>query len=135
MGAEVHHGVGLEVFTQVAIEGGKGMGGRHVVLKEQAHGVAFHTKARLHQHRDIPKVHTQHKEALAIGELPTRRRPPAGLDVLEPDFFLEMVLHRDARQDIGIGAMGCAIAIQELLTNGIARGGKIDLIALPRHAL
>ena len=80
MRPEVQHGIGTEILTQPAIEGGEGVRRREVSLEEEPHRVPFPPERRLHTDEHVPEALPHHEELTTIGQLLAGRRPP---DLLE----------------------------------------------------
>ena len=66
MRSEMQNGIRLKVFSQIAIKGRKGMGWRHALFKQEAHGVALVAKTWLNNQGNFSKVQTKNKELTTI---------------------------------------------------------------------
>ena len=129
MGAEMQHSMGAEILGEPAIEGGESMGRCEAALKQQAHRVALIAEAGLHADEHVSKLHAKDENVAAIGLNPARRRPPDGLDFLQPGGAPHMLVHINARADIGRGAELLPVAVDDHLAQDIVVFWDIHRVA------
>ena len=133
MGAEMQHRLGAEILGEPAIEGGESMGRCEAALKQQAHRVALIAETGLHADEHVSKLHAKDEDVAAIGLNPARRRPPDGLDFLQPGGAPHMLIHINARADIGGGAELLAVAVDDHLAQDIVVFWDIHRVASCLH--
>jgi hypothetical protein len=91
VGAKVQHGIGFEVFTQVAVERAERVRGGKAGFKQQAHRVAFIPEAWLHGHQHLTQLDPQHHQMLAVRQMLAWGWAPLRLDLVQPPFLLHML--------------------------------------------
>ena len=87
------------------------MSRRQPTLKQHAHGVTLVTHGRLNAYQHIAKGLTQHKQMLAIGPFPSGSGTPLLFDFFEPGLRSDMIIHRDSRVHVCLGAKLLGIAV------------------------
>ena len=109
--AEVQHRIGRVVVAQVAVKRAESVCGGAAGFKQQAHRVAFVTKARLHRDHHLAKVRAEHKDRLAVGQVLAGGGAPLRFDLVQPAFVLHMVAGVDGVQHIGLRAVLAGVAL------------------------
>ena len=107
---------------------------RKALLEQQAHRIAFVAEGRLHADHDVAEGGAEHEDRAAVAELLAGRRAPVRLDVGEPALAAHVVVGRDAREHVGIGAMTLGVAVQDGLAQGIDACRHLDAVAGALHA-
>ena len=130
VGAEMQHGIGPEILLEVAIEGREGVGRREALLEQEAHRVALVSERGLDPDEDIAEVAPEHVDRAAIGLLLAGRRPPLGLDLLQPGLAAHVIVRRDLHRDVGVRAMLARVARHDALAQRVDPFGQIDGVAL-----
>jgi hypothetical protein len=133
MGAEMQHGVGLEILAQPAIEGAEGVGGGEAVLEEQAHRVALVAEAGLHADEDVAEALAEDVDGAAVGLVTARRRAPLLFDLGEVGLAADVVVHAHPRADIGERAEALGIAVQDAGAQRVLVGRQVHRVALGLH--
>ena len=105
MRAEMHHGVRVEVFLQVAIESRERVGRRQAIFEQQPHRVALVTEGRLNADEDAAELAAEHVDIRAVGLLLARRRTPFLLDGIEPALATNVIVSGNLCMHIGLGAV------------------------------
>ena len=133
VGAEVQHGVGFEVFAQVAVEGRERMRRSQALLKQQAHRVALVTEGRLHANQHVSELFAQHHDGLAIAELLARRWAPLSLDLRQPALAAHMVIGGYQGVHIAVGPVLRSVADQHAVAQRVHIGRHVHRVALGLH--
>ena len=129
MSTEMQHSMGAKILGKPAVEGGESVGRCEAALEQQAHRVAFIAEAGLHADEHIPKLHAKDEDVAAIGLNPARRRPPDGLDLLQPWGAPHMPVHINACAHIGGGTELLAVAIDDHFAQDIVVFWDIHRVA------
>ena len=129
MGAEVQHGVGVEILAQPAVIGAEGVGRRKTPLEQQTHRVAFIAEARLDADKHVAELLAQHEDVAPVGQLPPRRRAPLPLDLVQMRLAAHMVVGADAGVHVGVLTEAVGVALQHPVAQRIDAFGNLDRIA------
>ena len=129
VGAEVQHGIGLEVLAQVAVEGREGVRGGEALLEQQAHRVAFEAHAGLHAHQHVAELRAQHEDRAAVAQLPSGRRAPLRFDLAQPGFAAHVVVDGDPGMHVRVGAQLLRVAVDDGLAQGVRTLGQRHVVA------
>ena len=135
MGTKMQNRIGLKLLAQVTIKGRKSMRRRELLLKKQAHWVAFVAKGWLHTDKYTTEVKPVDKNRLPIALKATWRGAPLRTDRVNPGLAFDVAVNRDAGRYIGNGPITHRITMQESLAQILKRSGQFKLIALTLKAL
>ncbi len=67
--------IGAEVFAEITIAGGEGVGWGEAALEQQPHRVALVAEGRLQRDQHIAKLGAQHEQRAPVGLMPPGAGP------------------------------------------------------------
>ena len=135
MGAEVQQHVRAEVLSHPAIEGVEGVGRRVGALEQQAHRVALVAHARLDPDHDPAQPGSHDEQRAAVRQVLSGGRSPGALELGEVLRPADVVVGRDPRHHVGVGAVLSGVALEHALGERLGGGRNLDVVAVGRHRL
>ena len=133
MSAEMQNCIGAEMALEIGVEGGKRMGRRKALLKQEPHRVTLVAEARLNRDQYVAELPSQHENRLAVGEDPAGCWPPLRLDLIKVLFIADMIIGAHQRMHIGECAILRGIAVEHHVAQFLGVGGNLDRVALVPH--
>ena len=113
-------GSGRAVLAEDAVE---------ALLEEHAHRIAFVPESGLQADEQIAELPAEHEQRGAVGELPPRRRPPRALELVQPAFPPDVIIDRNSKVNIRIGAEVGGVAFEQLLPELVDAGRDLHVVA------
>ncbi len=90
---------------------------------------ALVAEARLHGDEDVAEIGPLDEDFAPVGQVLARGRTPRRLDLLEVRLAPDVVVHRDLRGDVGVGAVAVRIAHGDPLAQVVHRLRQLDVVA------
>ena len=132
---EMQHHVGVEVLAQVAVEGREGVRRSEPALEQQAHGVALVTHRRLNRDQHVAEPLAEHEQRCAVRLMPAWRRAPLRFDLRKMRLATDVIVDRDASDDIGVGAEARVVALDDPPAQLVDGVGDLDGVTVLLHRL
>ena len=127
--AEMENGVGAEVFADPAVKRGERVSRREAALEQQPHRIALVAEGGLDPDEDIAETRAVDEQPGAIALVPAGRGTPLRLDLAQPALAAHVVVGRDPRRDVGVGAVACRIAFEDRPAQRLDVGRNLDVVA------
>ena len=102
---------------------------REALLEQQPHRVALVAEGRLDADEHVAEALAEHEETAAVGLLSAGRRAPLPLDLGELALAAHVIVGRDARRHVGVGAEARGIAAEDPRAQRVDRARHLDAVA------